>query len=223
VHQTVVPFPGGLTVPVFCVPALGASISFTQVGCGIGEIDSDGGSDFTVTENGDTSYNLNGCNVPQKLCPSLGPAPDSSGAIDITVGDGVADTCASGGTANAIVSIPVNTQTWMAADSSCPDTDGMYNPGADTLLESSRRRSTSPPTRTRRSSWTSWGRLRAIGRRSTGTSPAPANASTWWAIRSTSGPGTVFSSGSRTTTFHHRANATFSARPPLAPHLQRRR
>ncbi|MGH8922229.1 MAG: hypothetical protein ACRD0H_28480, partial [Actinomycetes bacterium] len=122
-----------MTVPVFCVPALGASTSVTQSGCGIGEIDSDGGSDFTVTEHGDTSETTV-CNVHQALCPTAGPAPDSSGRIDITVGNAAADTCASGGTANALVTIPVNTLTWVAADSSCPDTDSMYNPGTDTLL-----------------------------------------------------------------------------------------
>lgn len=133
VHETVIPFPGGLTVPVFCVPALGATTSVTQSGCGIGLIDSDGGSDFTVTEHGDTSE-LGICNVPQAVCPAAGPAPDSSGRLDVTVGDGTPDTCASGGTANAIVTIPVNTLTWVAADGSCPDADGTYNPGADTLL-----------------------------------------------------------------------------------------
>lgn len=133
VHDTVVPFPGGLTVPVFCVPALGASVAVTQSGCGVGRIDSDGGSDFTVEELGDTSETTV-CGVPQLTCPAAGPAPDSSGRIDVTVGDGAPDSCASGGTANAIVSIPVETLTWVAADASCPDTDGVYDVGTDTLL-----------------------------------------------------------------------------------------
>jgi hypothetical protein len=174
VHTTVVPFPGGLTVPIFCVPALGATTSVVQSGCGVGEIDSNGGSDFTVNENGDTSFTsmppaptcdvhqagacspgvcsgikvgstctsgpkmgamcsgLNAtaanakcglCTVGTGLtcntdldcgCPNSGPPPDSSGHIDITVGDGTVDTCTSG-TANAIVTIPVNTLTWVAA------------------------------------------------------------------------------------------------------------
>lgn len=133
VHDTVIPFPGGLTVPPFCVPALGATTTVTQSGCGIGRIDSDGGSDFTVTEDGDTS-DLDVCNVPQATCPATGPAPDSSGRIDITVGNGVVDTCASGGTANAIVTIPVYTVTWVDADGACPDEDGMFDPDTDTLL-----------------------------------------------------------------------------------------
>jgi len=122
-----------LTVPVFCVPALGATTSVTQSGCGIGRIDSNGGSDFTITERGDTSETPV-CNVPQTLCPASGPAPDSSGRIEVTVGNGTPDTCASGGTGNAIVTIPVSTLTWVAADSSCPDSDGMFNPGTDTQL-----------------------------------------------------------------------------------------
>ena len=154
VHTTVIPYPGGLTVPVFCVPALGYSVQVSQTGCGIGEIDSNGGSDFTVIEKGDTSYNLNNCAAMQpdvgmvcsKVCHgnNVGMAcstntdcgtggtcsafVDSSGEIDITVGDGTADTCSSGGTGNAIVSIPVNTLTWLSSDGSCPDMDGMFNP-----------------------------------------------------------------------------------------------
>lgn len=132
-HDTVVPFPGGLTVPVFCVPALGASVKVTQSGCGVGRLDSNGGSDFTISEIGDTSESPV-CGVPQVLCPASGPAPDSSGRLDVTVGDGTTDTCPGGGTANAILTIPVNTLTWVAADSSCPDDDGTYNAGSDTKL-----------------------------------------------------------------------------------------
>ena len=132
VHQTVIPYPGGLFVPQFCVPALGATTSVTQSGCGVGEIDSNGGSDFTVSETGDTSTSSI-CSVLQATCPPVGPAPDSSGRLDVTVGDGTADTCSSG-TANAITSIPVQTLTWVAADSSCPDTDMTYNPGTDVEL-----------------------------------------------------------------------------------------
>jgi hypothetical protein len=130
VHSTVVPYPGGLTVPLFCVPALGYTVQVTQTGCGVGEIDSDGGSDFTVTEHGDTSYGLNGCAATQ----SCAVFADSSGDIDITVGDGTADTCSSGGSANAIVSIPVNTLTWLASDGSCPDADGSFDPASDTEI-----------------------------------------------------------------------------------------
>jgi hypothetical protein len=133
VHSTVIPYPGGLTVPLFCVPALGATTMVTQTGCGVGRIDSNGGSDFTVDEKGDTSEQTV-CNAKQATCPAAGPAPDSSGRLDVTVGNNQPDTCASGGTANAIVTIPVNTLTWVAADASCPDMDGMFNPATDTKL-----------------------------------------------------------------------------------------
>jgi hypothetical protein len=129
VHTTVVPYPGGLTVPAFCVPALGYTVLVSQTGCGVGEIDSNGGSDFTVSEKGDTSYNLNGCSVTQSCSVFV----DSSGDVDIAVGDGSADTCGSGGTANAIVSIPVHTITWLSS-TGCPDPDGDPNGIDDTII-----------------------------------------------------------------------------------------
>jgi hypothetical protein len=131
VHDIVIPN-GGLFVPPFCVPALMATTKVTQTGCGIGKMDSNGGSDFTVDEKGDTSDA--GCGVTQGVCPAAGPAPDSSGRLDVTVGNGTADTCSGGATGNAIVTIPVNTLTWVAADASCPDSDGVYNMGTDTKL-----------------------------------------------------------------------------------------
>jgi hypothetical protein len=132
VSQTVVPFPGGLSVPVFCQPALGLTLQMTQTGCGVGIIDSNGGSDLTVDEKGDTSFTGSSgmCAAGQSCASSV----DSSGEIDITVGDGTADTCPSGGTGNAVVSIPVLTTYWAAADNSCPDADKTYNPGTDHLV-----------------------------------------------------------------------------------------
>jgi hypothetical protein len=132
VHSVVVAFPGGLNVPPFCVPALGATTLVTQTGCGVGRIDSNGGSDFTVGEVGDTSASVGDCHVLQDTCPAV-IAPDSSGLINVTVGNGSPDECA-GGQANAIVTIPVNTLTWVAADGMCPDSDGEYNPDVDTKL-----------------------------------------------------------------------------------------
>ncbi len=129
VSTTVIPYPGGLTVPIFCVPALGYTVQVTQTGCGIGVIDSDGGSDLTTTENGDSSANIFSCSVSQSCATPV----DSSGEIDITVGDGIADTCSTG-TGNAMVSIPVNTVTWLASDSSCPDSGGGPPSGGDTII-----------------------------------------------------------------------------------------
>ncbi len=129
VSNTVIPYPGGLTVPVFCVPALGYTVKVSQTGCGVGVIDSNGGSDLTTTENGDTSNGSFGCAATQSCATPV----DSSGEIDITVGDGSADTCSGGGTGNAMVSIPVNTVTWLSTNG-CPDTDSSPSEGDDTII-----------------------------------------------------------------------------------------
>lgn len=128
VAPMVIPYPGGFSVPVFCVAALGYTVQVAQNGCGVGVVDTDGGSDLTLNENGDTSYNLNGCAAHQ----ACGSFVDSTGDIDITVGDGIPDTCSSG-TGNAMVSIPVETLTWLSANG-CPDTDEQPNQADDTLI-----------------------------------------------------------------------------------------
>jgi hypothetical protein len=133
VHDTVIPFPGGFSAPNFCVPALGYTVSVTQTGCGIGEIDSNGGSDFNVLEVSDTSNTGAPCNLPQAGC-----IPGSNGSIrvDITVGNGVADSCAGGGSANAIVTVPVHTLTWQdnsAGTFGGCSGDGVFNAG-DTVI-----------------------------------------------------------------------------------------
>jgi hypothetical protein len=126
----VIPYPGGFSTPVFCVPALGYTVQVLQTGCGVGVIDSDGGSDLTTTEKGDTSFTSGTCAAGQATCTA---GLDSSGEINITVGDGVADTCSTGGTGNAMVSIPVHTTTWLSTNG-CPDTDGMPGGGDDTPI-----------------------------------------------------------------------------------------
>ncbi len=132
VSNTVIPYPGGLSTPVFCVPALGYTVQVAQTGCGVGVIDSNGGSDVTVDEKGDTSFNSGSCSVTQSCAAFV----DSSGEITVQVGDGTVDTCASGGSGNAMVSIPVFTTTWLAEDSSCPDADGAPPEGGDTIITS---------------------------------------------------------------------------------------
>jgi hypothetical protein len=131
VHDTVVEFPGGFDSPTFCIPALGFSVSVAQSGCGVGRIDSDGGADFTVREIGDTSDASSTCNLGQ-VCTN---GVDSSVRVDVTVGDGNPDACASG-TGNAVVAIPVHTQTWLenAGPGECPAIDGTYNPEAGDAL-----------------------------------------------------------------------------------------
>jgi hypothetical protein len=128
VHDTVVPFPGGFTAPPSCFPAFGATVSMEQTGCGVGRLDSDGGSDFTVFEVGDTS-DASTCDTPQS-CSASG---DQSFRVDVTVGDGMADGCLAG-TANAVIAIPVRTQVWLSAASQCPDPDGTFDPDQDFML-----------------------------------------------------------------------------------------
>jgi hypothetical protein len=159
VHNTVVPSPGGFSAPNFCVPALGYTVSVTQTGCGIGRIDSNGGSDFTVEETADTSdtknSNCTGPGVPKTCCtgagtgtchgtcglPQTGPGctsgADGSGRIDIKVGDGSADVCTGSGVANALVEVPVHTVTWQDNSGgmfgACLG-DGVFQMGTDTII-----------------------------------------------------------------------------------------
>jgi hypothetical protein len=138
VHDTVVPFPGGFTAPNFCVPALGYTVSVTQTGCGVGKIDSNGGSDFTVAEVGDTSDSSPTCNLPHPGCPGTPVSgADASVRVDITVGDGTIDTCATG-TGNSVVTVPVHTVTWQdnspGVFGSCAG-DGKFNAGDAVITE----------------------------------------------------------------------------------------
>jgi hypothetical protein len=130
-HQVVVPFPGGFSAPTFCIPAVSFSVRLEQVGCGAGQIDSNGGSDYTVTEVGDTSDGSAICDLPQ-ACVN---GEDTAVRVDVTVGDGVPDRC-SNGTANAFVAVPVQATVWLEHSSgyACPG-DGSFDPEAgDELL-----------------------------------------------------------------------------------------
>jgi hypothetical protein len=135
VHDVVVPFPGGFALPTFCIPATGFSVGIEQTGCGVGRIDSNGGADYTVKELGDTSDSSTICNLPQAGCAE---GADSALRIDVTVGDGTPDTCASG-TANLIVTVPVVARVWIEHSSgdSCPANDGTYDtsPNPDPLTD----------------------------------------------------------------------------------------
>src|SRR6185503_10032908 len=94
----------------------------------VGRIDSNGGSDFTITEIGDTS-SPTVCGLPASNC--LTPPGDSNVQVNVQVGGDGADVCGSG-TANAAVSVPVHTITWSHAPLiSCTGTSG-GGPGPDT-------------------------------------------------------------------------------------------
>jgi len=129
VHNTVVPFPGGFSSPVFCIAGVNYSVMVTQTGCGVGRLDSNGGSDFTINEVADTSDASPTCNLPHPAGCMQGS--NKSIRNDVTVGNAVVDTCSGGATANSVVSIPVMTTVWVEFSSgfSCPANDGMVNPG----------------------------------------------------------------------------------------------
>ena len=138
----------------FCIPMLGYTVTLTQAACGLGRIDINAGSDYSITAVGDTSDTLGSCGFGDTTCTS---GADSNIHVNVTVGDGVADTCGNhcssttpmagdpctghpdvascGGAGdcikdgNALVSLPVTTLTWDDADGSCPDTDGTFDAG----------------------------------------------------------------------------------------------
>jgi hypothetical protein len=130
-HPVVIPGEGGFDAPAFCIPALGLTTHVAQDACGVGQIASEGGADYTVNEIGDTSDTNGPCNFPQETCVTFA-GEDSSVRVNITVGDGTPDTCDSG-TANAIVAVPVHTVTWLeqvmpGTPGQCPGVDGTYDP-----------------------------------------------------------------------------------------------
>ena len=113
VHDTVVPFvalndPGnGFFAPNFCVPALNLITNVKQTGCGVGRIDSNGGSDFDTNEVADTSAPSAPCSLPASCVNGA----NSNLRVDITVGLGGPDVCTTG-TQNALVTVPVHTTSW---------------------------------------------------------------------------------------------------------------
>lgn len=158
VHATVVDSPGGFSAPNFCVPALGYTVSVTQTGCGIGQMDSDGGSDYKIEETNDTSDTQNadctGAGAPTACCTGVGTGTctgvcglpqagctlgaDASTRVKVTVGDGSADTCVGTGIANAIVTVPVHTTTWQdnsAGSFGACTGDGVFNAGDMVITE----------------------------------------------------------------------------------------
>jgi hypothetical protein len=132
VHSVVVPYPGGFVSPIFCVPALGYTVTVTQTACGIGQIRSNGDGNYTVTEQGDTSYVDSTCNVKQTMCaPNIGS--DNSIFIKLSVG-GNGSPCGGEKMAKALLSIPVHTLTWLSSMPHCPDPDGDPNGSDDTII-----------------------------------------------------------------------------------------
>jgi hypothetical protein len=137
VHSVAVPYPGGFVSPIFCVPALGYTVQVTQTACGVGQIRSKGDGNYTVVEQGDTSYSGNGCNVKQANCTTA--SADDSIFINVSVGAN-GNACSGDMMAKALLSIPVRTLTWLGDqhgaghESVCPDPDGKPNEPDDTTI-----------------------------------------------------------------------------------------
>jgi hypothetical protein len=142
-HSVTVPA-GGFSVPVFCIPALGFTSQVEAVGCESGGADGSGTvwdgfaacPDADVSRVGDTTDpSTNSCGTLGTGClnpPTPGSAgADTAGNIDTTRGDGVCDTAP--GVATQL-DIPVLSTTWNDFDGNCPDDDGVYSPGTDTLV-----------------------------------------------------------------------------------------
>jgi hypothetical protein len=135
VHPVTIPFPGGLNVPVFCIEELeGLTVRLDQIDCGVGAIDSNGGSDFTITEIGDTSDGSATCNLPHP--DDCMPGADQAIRTDVAVGDDTPDTCLGGGTGNFVLSLRASIRAWYDIGLECPDPDGVFDEGDDTLLVS---------------------------------------------------------------------------------------
>jgi hypothetical protein len=142
-HTGIVPA-GGFTVPVFCVPALQFTSSVTAIGCASGGADGtavvwDGGSTNPqpdVTRVGDTSDPGGAsCGTLGTGCVTIagGAGADTAGNIDTTrAGNANGIT----GKVHTTMDIPVHSLAWIAADASCPDSDGTFDPGTDVQVMS---------------------------------------------------------------------------------------
>ena len=90
IHETIVPFPGGFSAPFFCIPGLGFTVKVTQTGCGIGQIASNGGADYTVTEVATAATPTGRATCRTRTAHAVRRQP----AHRRTVGDGTPDSCA---------------------------------------------------------------------------------------------------------------------------------
>lgn len=130
VHNVVVPFPGGFSSPPYCIPGTGYTARLVQRACGVGQVASQGGGDYTISELGDSSSQAE-CDNQQECVPGI----DNKIRLDVAVGDGTPDEC-SAGQANVVLSVPVETLVWIdqTMPMVCPAADGEYNPETDQLL-----------------------------------------------------------------------------------------
>jgi hypothetical protein len=141
-HEVIVPS-GGFSVPTFCIPALGFTSDVIVTGCAGGTADGrgvlwDGGAPPSGAGCGDADVSKVG-DTTAAPCGSLGSgcttAPgaaggDNLGDIDTTRGNGTCD----GPGVHTQLDLPGQSITWVDADGGCPDADGVFDEGADTLV-----------------------------------------------------------------------------------------
>jgi hypothetical protein len=136
-HPGIVPS-GGFSVPVFCIPALGFTSAVIPKGCEAGGSDGSGtvwdgaaaSPDPNVARVGDTSDGT--CNPAGQACntsPS-GAGGNTQGDINTTRGGSPV----AGGAVHTQLDIPVNSVTWSDLDGACPDEDGRFDEGSDTII-----------------------------------------------------------------------------------------
>ena len=136
-HDAIIPA-GGYNVPIFCITALNFTSQVTSNGCALGTGDGNGTlwdgnstcADADVRTVGDTSDGT--CNPAGQACGTVvgGASNNTLGNIDTTIGANGVDPVG----VQSVLAVPVHSRTWSAADASCPDADGQYNPGPDTLV-----------------------------------------------------------------------------------------
>jgi hypothetical protein len=138
-HNATIPA-GGFTVPVFCIPALGFTSLVEAQGCESGNADGNGTvwdadadcPDADISRVGDTSDpDGNSCGTLSTGCTITGAGVDTGGNINTTRGNGVCDTVPG---VHTQLDIPVLSTTWNDVDGACPDTDGHFDAGTDTLV-----------------------------------------------------------------------------------------
>jgi hypothetical protein len=150
-HPAIVPN-GGFTVPTFCLSGLDFTSDVLPLGCAQGTAFGNGAvwdaaapcADADINRHADTSDgSCNPAGQPCNTCDGVssypGCTPGSAGAgantlgnIDSTRGDGVCDPAGM----HTRFDIPVRSLTWLDGDATpdCPDEDGVYDPGRDSLV-----------------------------------------------------------------------------------------
>jgi hypothetical protein len=149
-HDAVIPA-DGFSVPAFCFSYLNnATIDIVPAGCDTGPADGrgsvwDGGApasgagcpDTDVRKAADTRDGVCDTDGPPPGVPCLSTAPNGLGDVDATVGDG---TCETTPRLHTVLDIPAVVIVWQDGDGTvdCPDEDGVYDVGVDTLHTMSR-------------------------------------------------------------------------------------